>query len=153
MTQFASIIESQRYFEKVSLVEEDLVRAKLYEQNAKRADLASQFSNYGEYLDSLEMVAEIDAFNGVYLDRITQLTNKSNQFNLTTRRYTLAEIEDAAKDEDKLGIYGRLADRFGDNGLISMVLAGSRRQSAHRSLAQRVAGCSSAKWRLPCLIP
>ena len=53
-----------------------------------RAVMASKFADYGEYLDSLQMTAEIDSFPPVYLDRITQLINKTNQFNLTTRRYT-----------------------------------------------------------------
>ena len=72
------------------------------------------------------MVAEIDAFKPLYLDRITQLTNKTNQFNLTTKRYTLAEMEAMLGDPDAIGIYGKLGDRFGDNGLISVVLG--RRQ-------------------------
>jgi FkbH-like protein len=56
------------------------------------------------------------------MDRIAQLTNKTNQFNLTTRRYTLAELEGAVKDKGCIGIYGKLSDRFGDNGLISVVM-------------------------------
>jgi len=57
------------------------------------------------------------------MDRIAQLTNKSNQFNLTTRRYTIAEIEKFAQDPCCITLYGRLTDKFGDNGLISVVLA------------------------------
>jgi FkbH-like protein len=82
----------------------------------------SKFEDYGEYLDSLEMTAEIDSFKPVYMERIAQLTNKTNQFNLTTRRYTLAEIETAAHDGRHIGLYCRLMDRFGDNGLVSVVL-------------------------------
>ena len=54
--------------------------------------MAGQFKNYDEYLQSLEMQAEIDRFSTYYLDRIAQLTNKTNQFNLTTRRYTSAQL-------------------------------------------------------------
>ena len=61
------------------------------------------FANYGEYLDSLEMTAEIEPFRPVYMERIAQLTNKTNQFNLTTRRYTLAEMEAAAADGRHIG--------------------------------------------------
>jgi FkbH-like protein len=122
ITQYASIIEAKRYFEPLSLSTEDLARARMYEENVQRTNLARKFANYGEYLDSLEMAAEIDAFNATYMERIAQLTNKSNQFNLTTRRYTLAELESAASDGNHIGIYGRLADRFGDNGLISVIL-------------------------------
>lgn len=119
---YAGIIENGRYFEQVFFSKEDIERAALYQENSARAVFETKFADYGEYLDSLEMTAEIDRFKPLYLDRIAQLTNKTNQFNLTTRRYTLAEMEGALNDPDKLGIYGKLSDRFGDNGLISIVL-------------------------------
>lgn len=122
VTRYATIIESHRYFEQLTLGKEDLTRAKLYEENAQRATLEAKFANYGEYLDSLEMTAEIDVFNSTYIERIAQLTNKSNQFNLTTRRYTLAEMQSIMDDRKHIGIYGKLTDRFGDNGLVSVVL-------------------------------
>ncbi len=121
VVDFARIIEAGRYFEQTSFSKEDLDRAALYQDNSARAAFESKFADYGEYLDSLEMVAEIEDFKPIYLDRITQLTNKTNQFNLTTRRYTLPEMESVMVDRDKVGIYGRLTDRFGDNGLISVV--------------------------------
>jgi FkbH-like protein len=58
----------------------------------------------------------------VYLERITQLTNKTNQFNLTTKRYKAAEIEAIAQDPSYITLYGRLSDKFGDNGLVSVVI-------------------------------
>jgi len=67
------------------------------------------------------MEAEIRAFNAQYMERITQLINKTNQFNLTTRRYTRAEVEKMAASENHITLYGRLRDKFGDNGLISVV--------------------------------
>jgi FkbH-like protein len=134
VTKFASIIESKRYFEPLTVGREDIVRAKLYEENASRSKLEQKFADYGEYLDSLEMTAEIDAFNATYMERIAQLTNKSNQFNLTTRRYTLAELETAAGDGKHIGIYGKLTDRFGDNGLISVVLGAIDDRRLHLDL-------------------
>ncbi len=122
VTKFVGVLERARYFEPVSLGKEDLQRAQLYAENSQRSSQEKAFANYGEYLDSLEMTAEIDRFRPVYLERIAQLTNKSNQFNLTTQRYTLAEMEAAMRDERTIGLYGRLADRFGDNGLVSVVL-------------------------------
>ncbi len=122
VTGYVAAIEAGRYFEQTSFSKEDSERAALYQENAARASFEQKFADYGEYLDSLEMVAEIDGFKPLYLDRITQLTNKTNQFNLTTRRYTLAEMEAVLSDRDAVGIYGRLTDRFGDNGLISIVL-------------------------------
>ena len=122
VSQFAAIIEQGRYFEVISMSQEDLSRAALYRSNAERTFKEARFANYGEYLDSLEMTAEIERFKPLYLERIAQLTNKTNQFNLTTRRYTLAEMEAISRDPAYLGIYGKLSDRFGDNGLISIVL-------------------------------
>ncbi len=122
---YISILQTGRYFESVSLSKDDMARAVQYAGNAKRVASQTAFADYGEYLDSLEKVAEIDRFRPIYLDRITQLTNKTNQFNLTTRRYTFAEMEAIQADASFIGIYGRLADRFGDNGIVSVVL-GSR---------------------------
>ena len=134
VTRFAAIIDAGRYFEPVTLSKEDLDRAALYAENSQRSEFQRSFANYGEYLDSLEMVAEIDRFKPVYLERISQLTNKTNQFNLTTRRYTLAEMEEIASDPMFVGLYGRLADRFGDNGLISIVLGRSGGDALHLDL-------------------
>ena len=131
---YAAIIDSGRYFELVSLGKEDLDRAKLYESNAERSKLQQRFTNYGEYLNSLEMSAEIDFFNSTYMERIAQLTNKTNQFNLTTRRYTLAEIQSTASDGNHIGLYGKLSDRFGDNGLISLVLGHQTGNTLHMDL-------------------
>ena len=134
VSKYAQFIECGRYFEPVSLSKEDLERAALYAGNSQRAAQANKFADYGEYLDSLEMTAEIDAFKPVYLERIAQLTNKTNQFNLTTRRYTLAEMEAAARDPNSICLYGRLVDRFGDNGLISIVLGRGEDRALHMDL-------------------
>lgn len=77
----------------------------------------------------MEMKGEIKPFSATYMSRISQLTNKSNQFNLTTRRYTQAQIEEAAADPMKITLYGKLADKFGDNGVVSVVI-GSRKENA-----------------------
>jgi len=123
VAQFPSIIAAGRYFEMAGMSKEDLARADAYSANAARATAQAKFADYGEYLDSLQMTAEIGAFKPVYLERITQLINKTNQFNLTTRRYTHAEIESIAGDDKRyVTLYGRLADTFGDNGLISVII-------------------------------
>ena len=68
------------------------------------------------------MKAEIKPIESVYMARISQLTNKSNQFNLTTKRYTQSEIEAVAARDNYITIYGKLTDRFGDNGVVSVVI-------------------------------
>ena len=122
VSRFAEILEHERYFEVVKMVPDDLSRLAYYSSNAQRSACQASFSNYGEFLASLEMTAEIGPFLPVYLERITQLINKTNQFNLTTRRYTSAEVEAISRDPTFLTLYGRLADRFGDNGLVSFLI-------------------------------
>ena len=122
VSEYPRAVEAGRYFEPATLSSEDFARAGQYAANAERAGQAARFTDYGQYLDSLEMQAEIALFTPIYLDRIAQLTNKTNQFNLTTRRYTLAEITSLAADPTRIPLYGRLADRFGDNGLVSVVI-------------------------------
>lgn len=119
---FIDHIEKNAYFEIVSLSADDINRNKFYQDNNSRIEQQAQFDSYDDFLKSLQMVAEINSFSSVYIDRITQLTNKTNQFNLTTKRYTLGEMQAIANDEDYIKLYGKLADKFGDNGLISIVV-------------------------------
>ena len=122
VSRFAQVLEHERYFEVDKLVQDDLSRSAYYSSNAQRSTYEAGFGDYGEFLASLEMTAEIGPFLPVYLERITQLINKTNQFNLTTRRYTSAEVESIARDQAFITLYGRLADRFGDNGLVSVLI-------------------------------
>lgn len=110
------------YFETTSYSEDDAKRNEMYKENALRNASQAAFADYGEYLNSLEMEAVIENFIPMYLARITQLTNKSNQFNLTTRRYTQAEIEEIAGSDEYISLYGKLTDKFGDNGVVSVVI-------------------------------
>jgi FkbH-like protein len=120
--QFAEAIEREGYFEPVRIVKDDVERASYYAANAQRATLEGAFGNYDEFLASLDMTAEIGSFTPVYFERITQLINKSNQFNLTTRRYTAAEVESVSRNPHSITLYGRLCDKYGDNGLVSVVI-------------------------------
>lgn len=119
--QYAGILDKAGYFETTTLSADDLKRNDMYRENAKRMQLQSAFASYEDYLVSLEMKAIIKAFDALSLPRITQLTNKSNQFNLTTRRYTQKELEEVVEDDRNITLYGRLEDRFGDNGIVSVV--------------------------------
>ena len=120
--QYIQNIDRGGYFEVTSLTADDKKRNEMYKENAKRAELQAAYSDYSEYLKSLEMQATIAPFESVYMARIAQLTNKSNQFNLTTRRYTQAEIEEIAIDESYITLYGKLQDKFGDNGVVSVII-------------------------------
>ena len=94
----------------------------MYKANVERAKLESTFTNYTDYLLSLNMTAVIKDFDDVYIQRIAQLTNKSNQFNLTTKRFTQAEMEAVMADDRYVRLYGKLEDKYGDNGVITVVL-------------------------------
>lgn len=115
-------IDHAGYFEVTSLSADDAKRNEMYKANAQRVALEASFADYGQYLDSLEMNGTIDAFEPILLDRITQLTNKSNQFNLTTKRYNRAEIEEVSQSAEYIDLYGKLVDKFGDNGVVSVVI-------------------------------
>ena len=124
-------IEGAGFFEPVTISEDDRKRNESYRENIQRRSLEESMKTYDDFLQSLEMEAEIDDFRSVYYDRIAQLTNKSNQFNLTTRRYTRADIEQMANDQHYITLYGRLRDKFGDNGLISVVIGEKIDDSLH----------------------
>ena len=115
-------IDHNGYFEVTNFSKEDLKKSDLYKDNAKRSQMMSTFDNYEDYLKSLNMKAEITSFKPIYLERISQLSNKSNQFNLTTKRYSLADIESVYNSDEYIKIYGKLEDIFGDNGVISVVI-------------------------------
>jgi FkbH-like protein len=134
VSQYPAILQATRCFEAARLSKEDLERAEAYTANATRATLEAKFADYGAYLDSLQMTAEIDAFQPVYLDRIAQLINKTNQFNLTTRRYTYAEVEEISKNANYISLYGRLADTFGDSGLITVLVGRCDGATVHMDL-------------------
>ena len=122
------------YFEVTTLSQEDLQKTELYHQNAQRAAAQAAFGDYGEYLDSLRMQAELYGFEPLYIQRIAQLTNKSNQFNLTTLRCTEDDIRAMAGDKDYLCLCGKLTDAFGDNGIVTVVAGQTEGQALHLRL-------------------
>ncbi len=119
---YIKIIDRNGYFEVTNFSEEDLKKSEMYKDNAKRSQMMATFDNYDDYLKSLKMKAEITSFKKIYLERISQLSNKSNQFNLTTKRYSLADIEEVNNDDNYIKLYGKLEDIFGDNGVITVVI-------------------------------
>jgi FkbH-like protein len=118
---YPGILARAGYFEAVGLSSEDLKRADYYQANAERVSL-KKIGNLGEYLASLDMVAAMVPFDAVGRVRIAQLINKSNQFNLTTRRYSESDVARFENDPGKFCLQIRLVDRFGDNGMISVVI-------------------------------
>ena len=134
---YIQTIDKSGFFELSSLSADDLKRNEMYRENAKRTELQASFQNYEDYLKSLEMKAEIREFIPMYMSRIAQLTNKSNQFNLTTKRYSQSDIETVAENKNYITLYGKLEDKFGDNGVVSVVIGridGTDREELHLEL-------------------
>jgi len=119
---YVSALDGLRLFETISFSEEDKVRHLLYRDNAVRREFEQQFSDLSEYLNSLDMEAEVGRCNGFSLKRMAQLINKSNQFHLTGTRYSESKLERLNCDPNHTVLYFTLKDRFGDNGLISAVI-------------------------------
>ena len=115
-------LDKNGFFEVIAISEDDKKRNEMYKANAERAKQQASFADYGEYLSSLDMSAQIAPFDPMFYNRISQLTNKSNQFNLTTKRCTVADIENYATADDYITLYGQLSDKFGDNGIVSLLM-------------------------------
>jgi FkbH-like protein len=119
---YIQALAMHRYTETVAFTREDLSRAQYYAENARREELASRFSDIRSFLASLGMRMKVEPVNALNIERATQLINKSNQFNLTTRRYTLAQMHEMAAAGDWRTLTFSLRDNLGDNGLIGVVL-------------------------------
>jgi FkbH-like protein len=119
---YARTLAAGGYFEAVTFAAEDLKRSGFYQDNARRADLRKQVEGVDAYLASLDMAISFQPFNATGRARVVQLINKSNQYNLTTRRYTDPEVVEAENDPEVFTLQVRLSDIFGDNGMISVVI-------------------------------
>jgi len=121
-SDYIRLLQEGRYFEPVTLTSEDFDRVKQYQQESDREKLLTSSTDMAAYLRSLQMRAVVSEFQGIDVPRIAQLINKSNQFNLTTRRRTEAEVRAVMEDTSYLGFTVRLSDRFGDYGLIAVII-------------------------------
>ena len=132
--EYIAVLDRSGYFEVTTLSADDAKRSAMYRQNLERSQLEQSFGDYNDYLKSLDMHCQIGRFDAPHAERITQLINKTNQFNLTTRRFTQAQIEEAAQDPGRITLYGKLEDKFGDNGVVSVVMAQKDGKRAHIEL-------------------
>jgi FkbH-like protein len=110
------------YFEALAFSPEDQKRADFYQDNARRVALQRATGDLDAYLETLGMTITFQPFDEIGRARISQLINKSNQFNLTTRRYTEAQVGEMEADPNCFTLQVRLVDTFGDNGMISVII-------------------------------
>ncbi len=116
------VLADAGYFEGLVVTDEDRTRTELYQANKAREVLRSEVTDLPAYLRRLEMKLTWRRFDQVGLNRTVQLINKTNQFNLTTRRYTVEETVALMNDPRAFGLQLRLIDRFGDNGIIAIAI-------------------------------
>jgi FkbH-like protein len=121
-SDYVGQLADSRLFEPRNITAEDAERTSQYRSDAQRKALESSVTDMGAYLESLQMEAVISEFTPVDVPRLSQLINKSNQFNLTTRRRSEAEVSAVMNNKNFTGYSVRLKDRFGDHGLISIVI-------------------------------
>jgi FkbH-like protein len=119
---YAWYLRAAGYFEALSFSAEDRLRVGSYAADAQRSAVLGKARDLGEYLVSLEMKIDFAPFDSQGRQRIAQLVNKTNQFNLTTRRYTEREVAEMEANPSMFTLQVRLADRFGDLGMIGIVI-------------------------------
>lgn len=119
---YLEYLYSLNLFETASYSNADKDRTKQYQVEAKRVSLSKTFTNEADFLKSLNMVSKVSGFTKFNMPRVAQLSQRSNQFNLRTVRYTETDIESMAKDPDVIDLSFTLEDKFGDNGLIAVVI-------------------------------
>jgi FkbH-like protein len=119
---YIDAVEAGRWFEAVALTAEDAARAAQYQQERKRRDLQTSASTLDDYLASLDMVGDVRPVDEADLPRVVQLIAKTNQWNLTTRRHGPEFVGGVAQDPRGVALTLRMSDRFGDHGLVAVVL-------------------------------
>ena len=110
------------YCRPLRVLGEDLKKTQMYQNEAKRKQEMSESLNLDDYIAKLEMVADIHRMRDSELERVVQLINKTNQFNVTTKRYTQAEVEEIAANPDNAIYVVYSSDKYGDSGLISVII-------------------------------
>ena len=120
--EYLEYLYTLNLFETVSFSNEDKERTKLYQIEAQRATVQQKYTNEGDFLKSLDMVSLVEPFNKFNKPRVAQLSQRSNQFNLRTVRYTDDDIEKLSANPNYFTFTFTLEDKFGDNGLICVII-------------------------------
>ena len=126
---YLSYLTSLNLFETATYSNEDNSRTKKYQEESKRNELKATHSSIDEYLKSLKMKAKLSSFDNFNVPRIAQLSQRSNQFNLRTIRYTENEISKLVSSKNHITIYCKLRDLYGDYGLISILILEKRNEN------------------------
>ncbi len=118
---YKEIINTCGLFDSIFITEEDRIRTKTYKDNIKRKKIYEESSSIDDYLSSLSMEVEIGKVSEINVARISQMTQKTNQFNLTTKRYTEEEILEFIRNNDDV-FYLKVKDNISDMGIVGTVI-------------------------------
>jgi FkbH-like protein len=121
-TEYLPFLRQMNLFETASISEADSERTKQYQTEAKRVSLKTTFLNEADYLQSLDMLCQTSTLTPFLTPRVAQLTQRSNQFNLRTQRYTEHQLQEMQKSDTFEILTFSLSDKFGDNGLVSVII-------------------------------
>ena len=122
VVDYPALIDRNNYFHTLNITTDDIQRNESYRDNAKRHQEVEHHQNYDDFLKSLGMSAIINSFDHANEVRIAQLINKTNQFNLTGLRVATPQVDEAINNPRYITLYAKLKDKFGDNGLVSVVM-------------------------------
>lgn len=128
---YIKVIDHSGFFEATVISKEDMLKTSQYQAKTEARSAQGAYDNYEEYLSSLQMNAVITEFEPISIQRVAQLTNKSNQFNLTTLRCSEDDIRQMQESPNYICLCGRLIDKFADNGIVSVVAAEIINNSLH----------------------
>ena len=150
--EYLEFLYTQNLFETASYSSADKDRTKQYQVEAQRVATAKKFTNEGDFLKSLEMVSEVSGFTSFNTPRVAQLSQRSNQFNLRTVRYTEDQITAIENDPKQKGFAFTLEDKFGDNGLIAVVILQDISENAPSTLNPQPSTLFIDTWFMSCRV-
>ena len=148
--RYAEVLAGAGYFEGVCVTEDDAQRKEQYRGNAERTRAMEGVTDMESYLVSLDMEMEAGPITEANLQRVVQLINKTNQFNVTTRRYTEEEVRSVMASPRSVTLQVRLRDRFGDNGVVAVVIA--RSMDGNATVLDTVNVAVIETWLMSCRV-
>ncbi|HEY1922409.1 MAG TPA: HAD-IIIC family phosphatase [Tepidisphaeraceae bacterium] len=158
-SEYIRALEAGRWFETVSLTAADRERSQQYRAEAQRREIKTDFASVEEYQLSLKMIGDVRAIDDDDFPRVIQLLGKTNQFNLTTRRHTPEVAKQILSKPDSVGITIRMSDRFGDYGLVAVIMGVNEPGTSQRTLridtwlmSCRVIGRTAEEFTLNALV-
>jgi FkbH-like protein len=128
--KYLKVLRESRAFDRLSLTDEDRRRGEMYREQTARHHLQQSATSVEDFLTGLQMIVSIEPVNDFAFPRVVDLLQKTNQFNLTTRRHSASQLKTMLDDSTRGVFYLRVADRFGDNGIVGVAIVQRRDEAA-----------------------